>query len=1235
MSILENEKIEPRKIVPVAAMISAGKSKLLNVLYNIKFLDCKEGIGTKFVNLLRYNPDIEVPCFYHLKIEKEGENYIFYKDLSQEIYKGEESIIEANKKINKELYSKNDFNYEDIFYMTEINNIPFIKDKEYLLKHDLCDIPGLSEYQKTRKEDDRKQKEQKEEKKENKEEVCLADSLETITKKGEEIGLDFEIGKGILTPQLRVEDNDEQDNKDENKDGKKDEDDIYYRTSIDENNNTYLTEIFKIIKNYIEGGIIIMSVENYYFEENFELIAKLYRVIQKNIIKFLVVFNKLDLSKNPKEDIEKFKGLIIKHFPKCKTFNINLNTFIPLSVNQLQNELLMNQSFKYLLRYHFYNYVFIINKEKATNGNEINKTFIEHLINIIKIDKNINREFIEKKVEEINKLSNINEINNEIISIINELKEEYKGNLDIKLGITDKDFEDKDDEEDFDFEVNDSNDNNKNDNINEMKPADIIKLFYSFHKNNIFMPSFSEETTNLLDYFKNENFESDAKQEIKKEEINENSINRQIMKNLRRLNKKLDQSKIEVLKIKSLINEIKQTIEFLKIYDVIFIPFLGISNSGKTTIINGMLGDDILPTDLKECTKRGIIIRYYEGEMNIKKANFIKDVLLNKDYYYFEAEKYVIGKGKKQVTEILKGLNYDFTDKEEDSFYYLQTKINIFDELGFDSSLKKKIFLIDFPGFGTRNNFENEIYKKVMSISNSFIFTIKDGVIKDNNNQNVLSSLFNEAKKQKQSLSSLFIKSCIFISNNFGSHSISQNDLDKAKEELNYLSDAINKDKINFCFYNAQYYSNYINNKNYFFNIKQTFEFEYKNYISFQRNIFKDPEKIKGKNYKNFIEYIVKALGEKIKVAELGNMKKSQRIDKNVEGEIRQVMANFGNRKIIEMNDTLKNENSFSKIFSFGQEKMQQFKLLKESNYEEFKKVFNSQIIYVNEYIQKNVGQNIDKVLNTLDTFFSIDFSVKKENITEINDFTKKMREIKSRINKVFIEAQNILFLSINNYKETIIKSLSNKKENINQFLKDKKFKKIINEINKEIENNIKDLNQKIIEVINSIDSKLSKISLDAGIIIKEFSEGKTFLEKIDTFRNYFSSKVGDKVENLDEEILQELLSSCKNLSSIYEKKGFKEWIFSAFSKEHYLINIIELLVLSLLKKMEYILDLIIGYLKNYIEDLFHSIEKSILLSTTTFTSEQLKYWEEIKALYKDIKSKIIPLKDKLKNQKQ
>ena len=118
MSVLE--KIEIRSIVPVVAKISAGKSKLLNVLYNINFLECKAGIGTQFVNLLRYNPNIKQPCFYHLRVSKEGENYIFYKDLN-EFYEGEQIIIEANKKINEKLRNERDKNYDYIFYMTEIH----------------------------------------------------------------------------------------------------------------------------------------------------------------------------------------------------------------------------------------------------------------------------------------------------------------------------------------------------------------------------------------------------------------------------------------------------------------------------------------------------------------------------------------------------------------------------------------------------------------------------------------------------------------------------------------------------------------------------------------------------------------------------------------------------------------------------------------------------------------------------------------------------------------------------------------------------------------------------------------------------------------------------------------------------------------------------------------------------------------------------------------------------------
>ena len=147
------EEIEQRKVVPIAAMISAGKSKFLNVIYNVDFLECKSGIGTKFVNFLRYNPKIIKPRFYHLKLEKKEENYIFYKDLTRDQYEGEENIKEVIHNINEQLKAEPEIKFDDLFYMTEIKQSPFIKDEKYLLAHDLCDIPGLSEYQGSKQEE--------------------------------------------------------------------------------------------------------------------------------------------------------------------------------------------------------------------------------------------------------------------------------------------------------------------------------------------------------------------------------------------------------------------------------------------------------------------------------------------------------------------------------------------------------------------------------------------------------------------------------------------------------------------------------------------------------------------------------------------------------------------------------------------------------------------------------------------------------------------------------------------------------------------------------------------------------------------------------------------------------------------------------------------------------------------------------------------------------------------------
>ena len=822
-------KIETRKIVPVAARISAGKSKLLNVIYNINFLECTAGIGTKFINLLRYNPNRREPCFFHLIILREGENYNFYID-KKEFYEGEEKIIEANKNINKKLKNEKEIKYENIFYMTEINDVPFIEDKEYLLTHDLCDVPGLTEYQKT--EQNKKKEHENEQKNETK---------KNINKDTKDIN-DNTNNINDYLQMVELSDYNE-----------KEEDDLFQKTK-DIEKNTYLSEIFGIIKNYIDGAIIIFSVENYYFDDNFDLIAKLHRVIEKEITNFLVILNKIDLSTNPEEDIEKCKGEIISHFPKCQTFNINLNTFIPLSINQVKNELLMDKNFRFLIYYHFYNYMMKINRNKQSVIN--NSSFLNHLRDIIRIDiinQKITKNYIKKKVNQLNQQGDISKINNELSSIIKDLKKEFEGK-DINFDILEDDFN-KENEDDDDEEDNEENGNNDN-NLDDLSASFIIKFLYIYFKEKKLIPSKSEETKKLLDYF------SSKKKRFKFEKKNTAKKNMQLEINLHLLIDKL--KKIEANKIQSLLKEIIECIEFISLSNYIFIPFLGPSNAGKTSIINGIIGKDVLPTDLKECTKRGIIIRYCDecdDDITIYKSYFSTRIILKETHYYLR-EGNIIGKGLEQVKEILKGLNYEFTDKEEDCFYFIKTKIQLFDELGLNDSLKRKIYLIDFPGYGTKNNFmENQICKQIISISSCFNFVVRNSIINENNTKEIIDEIFNLAKVEKKKLISGIIKSCSFILNNDNSQETTENVLESAKKDIKKILDKenniIDDNSLNLCFFNAKYFCDYCNEYEYFFNLEKTFESEKKNFYIIKLIFLNIQSQLEKKHIRHFMTFYI------------------------------------------------------------------------------------------------------------------------------------------------------------------------------------------------------------------------------------------------------------------------------------------------------------------------------------------------------------------------------------------
>lgn len=197
-------------------------------------------------------------------------------------------------------------------------------------------------------------------------------------------------------------------------------------------------------------------------------------------------------------------------------------------------------------------------------------------------------------------------------------------------------------------------------------------------------------------------------------------------------------------------------INYLYYYNKIFIRFFGDPNAGKSTIINGIIGEEILPTSLGECTKKGIIIRYCnrnEEEITIRKAKLEEINCFEKSLYFFNLSKEIIVKYKKQVINVLNGLNYSFADEEEDLFYNIRTKIKLFDEIGLSNNLKSIIYLVDFPGYSTDNIFvKNNIYEKVLSFCNSFMFIVRNSRFKEQETKKILNLIVNLIKNEKKIL---------------------------------------------------------------------------------------------------------------------------------------------------------------------------------------------------------------------------------------------------------------------------------------------------------------------------------------------------------------------------------------------------------------------------------------------------------------------------------------------------
>ena len=178
--------------------------------------------------------------------------------------------------------------------------------------------------------------------------------------------------------------------------------------------------------------------------------------------------------------------------------------------------------------------------------------------------------------------------------------------------------------------------------------------------------------------------------------------------------------------------------------------------------------------------------------------------------------------------------------------------------------------------------------------------------------------------------------------------------------------------------------------------------------------------------------------------------------------------------------------------------------------------------------------------------------------------------------------------------------------------------------------NNLGELNILIKDFLNYNDTECLKLFEEAKNLITNFVEGRRDTKTVKTdFKSYLSKKIGDEKKDLGKQIFEEIKNTCESLSNIYAKKGFKEWFYSLFSSYSYLQNIIDMVVDTFTKKIDYILKIISSESDNYLNDGIHTIEHNVESATLKFDDEQLKKWKDLCDSYQKTREIIMEMKIK------
>ena len=1039
---MEDDRLPYRKAIPVNGMVSSGKSTFLNSLLGIEILEAKDDITTKFVCIIRYNPKLKNPIFYHVKLEKSenSDDYYYIKD--GKIAEGFNQIKDMISKINDDNKEESvEPQYDNLFYFLE-TDITNINNKDFLTQFDFYDIPGLNEYIKNNEDDNKNvDKKDKNEIKEIKEQNTIEEIKENQINQEENENLSE-------APPT------------ENKKSIKGTDEETESEKIKENMK-YIKGIFQFIKNKIDFGIIIIDSCQHYKPQNIQIIKELHDNVNIEFQDFLFVLNKIDLVDDPEEAEQACRNYFVQRLDS-NTFNINFNVFVKINSFQLKNEINMDKDFKYFFRYYFNKYYSEFKKLKSsTPTGEEN---LDNFTFVMFISKEITK-FIQNKEEYLQQLAEKvqNDEFQQIVKIYEEIKNEQSEiiNFGIDLEKTEEDEED-------------------NDSIT------VLKAFYQSFKEKQLVPKYSDDVQTIINYFndftkKGNEIITNMPPSLTNEEKAISHF-KLVFESLKKF-KTDEENVVELLSLD--LNKLEKIIYNKK---KIYIPFIGVSSAGKSTILNCIVGDYIFPESQNECTTKGIILQHnFKDETEL----FETEMDPSCDYYIFkERRSRPVAKGKYEVTQYLKTLNSFYSKNENKHFFILKTPIKLFDILNLSDDLKKRTSFIDLPGGDTDENAFNQlgkggemtIYQKLIHISTSFCFINKGRAIGLAQNYDVFRKLFNESHMHSQIINEKdFLKNCLFVLNEFAILSPEEKKTTKIKMDIEQVLYNTNQNKeleknINVTIFNALKYSQYLNIHKNYTNLSGLFKSVTKSYLNqfdfgFGIKLFQETNYVKFayENIKKRIKSITDNIDEKKNCTnDFLCIVKSLIID-----ELQSLHRNSSNKD----NANIK---KISNILYNFTENFKQIKFYKESFCELFFNQLYNQILNSDALLKKQYNEYLEESFDYFDKFFNQDFEQKKNIKTEdINILYKNIEpEIKGIFSKYNFE--NIF----QKHEGQIISYLKAKKSEAEKILKDHN-----NDVDKALESITPGLQELITSFQKEINENFEGLGNDIEMFKKKAKE--------------------------------------------------------------------------------------------------------------------------------------------------